>query len=201
MEIRYWVGGNLPESLLPELIETLQDDEVSMIEGTSVPEGDSIENLLKSYHMKNSIEIEFNIDYDMDGELHDKTTLDKFCTEHGLTFKKLMPPVVSDGHYNECIYYWTPGMGSVVCIPTDGEGNYVLDQTSTLVLFDECWALSQRPVSDMPLLVNDKKDVPRLYATACLAGKSFDQIFKELLLSQVGHEETVCLPFKIIKGR
>ena len=86
-------------------------------------------------------------------------------------------------------------------IPTSGEGDITLVQKDVLDLLDACTALSQRPLSDMPLLIHDKDDVTRLYAIASMAGKTFPEIFRELLVSRVGHEEVGCPPFRIISGR
>jgi len=92
-------------------------------------------------------------------------------------------------------------MSNPVYIPTDGEGEISMRQRDVLELLDACTALSQRPLSDMGLLINDKDDVTRLYAIASLAGKSFPEIYRELLVSRVGHEEVGCPPFRIIPGR
>jgi len=203
MKMIVWVGGDLPESAIPELVETLQDDRVQMIDGWGV-EQDPIETLIRDFQEPNSIELEYDVDYEMDGSVAVTLELDDFCEKHGLTYKKLLPPAVnsSEEHHNECYFYWKPGMTpGPECIPTDGEGEIVMKQSDVLELFDTCWALSLCPLSDMPLLINDKDDVTRLYAKDSLAGRHFNEIFKELLVSRIGHEEVGCPPFVIIKGR
>lgn len=203
MKMKVWVGGNLPESALPELVETLRDDGVKLVDGWD-SEQDPIEQLLRDFKEPNSIEFEFDIDIDRStGNPVDTLDLDDYCQKHQLSYKKLIPPsTTSEGeHLNECIQYWQPGMDDRVYISTDGESEVTVRQADVLELIDLCWALSQRPLSDMPLLIHDPVPTNRLYAKACMAGKPFNEILKELLISLVGHEEVGCPPFKIIIGR
>lgn len=203
MKMQVWVGGNLPESLMEELIDELKEDidcdSLKLIDGWGV-EQDPIETLIRNFKEPNSIEFEYDIDTDMNGEIHSITALDNFCKRHGLTIKKLMPPCVSDGkHYNEAYYYYSPE--KECCIETNGDGEVSLDQTATLLLHEQCWALSLRPQEEMPLLINDEDEVTRLYAKASIAGQPFNEIFKQLLITRVGNEIPECPPFKIIPGR
>ena len=198
-----WIGGDLPESALPELIETIQEDInndiLRLIDGWGV-EQDSVENMIKGFKEPNSIEFGYEIDYGPDDCLDIGTSLEDFCEAHNLTVKKRIPPCVSDGkHYNEA--YYVRAQGKTEVIATDGEGEIALNQTATLNLFDKCWALSQLSLEEIPLLINDKDEETRLYAKATLLNKPFNEIFKELLLQRVGHEEVGCPPFKIITGR
>jgi hypothetical protein len=204
MNMQVWVGGNLPESALEELIDELRDDKVKLIDGWDHGDDvEEIEKLLRDFKEPNSIEFEFEMEYEQDGTPATTLNLDHYCQRHGLTIKKLLPPCTNDEgeHANECYYYWAPGMSAAEYIPTSGEGDISLLQKDVLELLDACTALSQRPLSDMPLLINDKDDVTRLYAKASMADKSFPEIFRELLISRVGHEEVGCPEFKIIPGR
>ena len=202
--MKVWVGGNLPESALEELIDELWDDDVKLIDGYDHDKDkEEIEKLIRDFKEPNSIEFQFEVEHEHDGTIANTLNLDDFCQRHGLTIKKLLPPCTNEEgeHGNECYYYRTPGMSGPEYIPTSGEGDITLVQKDVLDLLDACTALSQRPLSDMPLLIHDKDDVTRLYAIASMAGKTFPEIFRELLISRVGHEEVGCPPFKIITGR
>jgi len=202
--MQVWVGGNLPESALEEFIDELRDDKVKLIDGWDHGDDvEEIEKLLRDFKEPNSIEFEFEVEYEHDGTVSNTLNLDGYCQRHGLTIKKLMPPCTNEKgeHANECYYYRAPGMSNPEYIPTDGDSDISMTQKDVLELLDACTALFSRPLSDMPLLINDKDEVTRLYAKASLAGKSFPEIFRELLISRVGHEEVGCPPFKIIIGR
>jgi len=201
MKMTVWVGGNLPESALPDLVEALQGNELLLIDGDDVTQ-DTTETLLRDFKEPNSIELEFELECEQDGSVDPALDLDVYCETHRLTIKKLLPPCVSQygEHNNEGLYYQTPGMSNPVYIPTDGEGEIVMRQRDVLDLLDACTKLSHRPLSDMPLLINDTDEVTRLYAKASLAGKSSPEIYWELLVSRVGHEEVGCPPFRIIPG-
>lgn len=200
--MKVWVGGNLPESVLSKLVETLQDDQVQLIDGWD-PIQDSIENLLREFKEPNPIEFVFEAELDRStGTPTGTLNLDDFCQEHDLTYRKLLSPGTSgEEHYNECYLYWQPGMEDAVYIPTNGEGEITVVQSEVLELHEQCWELSQRPLTDMPLLINDGNAIAKFYAKASMAGKSFNKIFKELLISHLGHEEVGCPPFKIVHGR
>jgi len=200
MKMFVHVGGDLPESALPDLLEALREDEVLLVDGDD-PELNT-EDQIRAFKFNNSIEFIFDICKGMDGEIHVGVELDGFCKQHGLTYKKLLPSTTSDDdeHLNECYYYYRPG-DDEVCIPTDGEGNIVISQQDTIELLDACWALYQRPLEDMSLLINDKDEVTKTTALSRLSGKTFDVTFKELLLTRVGHAPISCPPFRIIPGK
>jgi hypothetical protein len=204
MRMQVWIGGNLPESALPDLIEILEDsvadDSLNLIDGWGI-EQDTIENLIRGHKDPNTIELEFKIEKGMDGEVHTCVDLDNFCQSHGLSIKKLLPPYAGDeGHCNECYYVRLPGDDGPRCIPTDGLGNVEVKQSDVIELFDKCWALHQRPLEDMGLLINDKDSVVSLYAKATLAHRPFEIIFKELLTTWVGNEIPDLPDFKIVAG-
>lgn len=200
--MKVWVGGDLPESAIPDLVEALKDGQVQLIEGWDATQ-EPVEKLIRDFKEPNSIELEFDVDRDMDGTVTVSLDLDTYCETHGLTIKKLLPPCVDSqgNHNNEGLYYWQPGMDNPMYIPTDGEGEIILLQKDALELHEQCWTLSQRPLSDMGLLINDSDDVTRLYAIASMAGQTFPEIYRDLLVSRVGHEEVGCPPFRIIQGR
>jgi hypothetical protein len=203
MKMTVWVGGGLPESKLPKLLEVLRDDNVKLIDGYN-PDLDSPQQLL-DFNTPNSIEFEFEPDIDMrTWAMSVDLSLDDFCRDNNLAFKKRIPPCVGpdDEHWNEALSYWAPGMQNIDIIPTDGEGEITVRQNDTLELFDQLWALHKSlTIDDCPLHINDQNHVTATYAKNVMAGKPFDEIFKELLKSQVGHEEIEIPPFKIIKGK
>ena len=201
MKLQVWIGGNLPESALPELVETLQEDSVQLIDGWGV-EQDPIEKILRDYQGNEPLELEFEADYDLDG-IPGTMELDDYCEKCGLTLKKLLPPSVSSHreHLNECYYYQAPGMDGPTYTPTDGEGEVVMRQSDVLELLDACQTLSKRPLDDMPLLINDEDEVTKLYAKASMAGQEYEEIFKDLLITRLGHTKIELPPFKIIQGR
>lgn len=205
MKIQVWVGGCLPESAIPELVETLQDDQIQLIDGWAA-EQETIDHLIKNFKAPNSIELGFDIDIDGSTSAPDTDlNLDDYCKAHNLHIKKLLPPGrTSDGeNFNECLFHWAPGMDFPDSIMTNGEGATAIDQAATLTLHEKLWRLysKDKPLDDCPLHVNDKDGDVSLFAKARLAGKDFGEIFKEILLKRVGHEEIDMPPFTIQKGK
>jgi hypothetical protein len=202
MKMQVWVGGCLPESALDELIEVLKDDDVKLVDGDT-PAHDKHQIL--DFNLPNSIEFEFEPDTDMSTWMPAvDLNLDDFCKAHGLSIKKRTPPCTGpDGeHYNEALSYWLPGMDRFDTIPTNGEGDVSVDQNAVITLFDQLWDLQSKiQVDECPLHINDNDIVIATYAKNVMAGKPFNEIFKELLKSQVGHEEIEIPPFQIIKGK
>ena len=207
MKMQVWVGGCLPESALPELVEAIQADNATLIDGWGV-EQDPIDQLIQNFKEPNSIEFEFEIDIDRStGAPATDLNLDDICKKYKLTFKKLMPPGIADAgeHFNECIYYWDPNDpdSDTAYVMTDGEGEPAISQAATLSLHEKLWRLysTDLPQDDCPLHVNDKDGDVSLFAKARLAGKDFGTIFKEILLKRVGHDEINMPPFTIQKGK
>lgn len=201
MSMTVWVGGRLPESALPDLLEALRCDELIHVDGDD-PDLKS-EDQLRAFNLPNPIEFEYDIDLDMSGGTSTVLELDDFCETHKLSIKKLLPPCTSSDNerFNEAIYYRTPGMDHGITVLTDGSGDITMRQSDVLEFFDTLYALSHRPISDMPLLINDPSAIIREYANERLAGKSFPETFKTLLIRHVGHEIPGLPPFEIIKGQ
>jgi hypothetical protein len=202
------IGGSLPESAVQELIQVLQDDQVKLIEGEQASL-EEIQERLRAYvgsanKAQLPVELEFELEYDMDGEVHPELQLDDFCKEHNLTFKKVLPPCVGGfgEHYNECICYWEPGMDNEISIPTDGDQHHVVRLDDVQVAFEALWRAHRLvPEDEYPLHVNSDNSYTKFYALERMAGKDFGQIFAEYLLTKIGHEERACPPFTIIKGK
>jgi hypothetical protein len=196
------VGGDLPESLLPELRDILKGDDVILIEGDAAELED--DKQLLQFDLPNSIEFMFNLEMDMDGELRTRLELDDFCEDRGLTIKKLIPPFTSPGEdkSNEFITYWAPGMKRSVMIPTDGHGEAVIRVETVTTIFDILWNThSTTAETDYPLLVNDHEPWRKHYAISRMAGKDFGRIFKEALGELVVLPTPSCPPFTVIKGK
>jgi hypothetical protein len=196
------VGGDLPESLLPELRDILKGDDVILIEGDAAELED--DKQLLQFDLPNSIEFMFNLEMDMDGDLNVHLDLEDFCIDNGLTIKKLIPPFTSPGEdkSNEFITYWEPGMKRSVTIPTNGHGETAIRVDIVTTIFDILWNThSTTAETDYPLLVNDSKPIRQRYAIARMAGKDFGQIFHEELGEVVVLPNPSCPPFTVIKGK
>jgi hypothetical protein len=191
------VGGDLPRSALDELVETLEHDKLQMI-GDDYAEG--ISKQLLALDASTPVELQFELD---SGGPVATLHLDDFCKKHGLPYRKNIPPYVGDcgENYSECVYYWVPGMEEQVIVMVDDDGEVVCGQGAVLNLFNQLWDLHQRPLSDMPLLINDEDVVTVEYAKATMAGRTFDEIFRDLLVRRIGGTIPDLPPFRIIQGR
>lgn len=200
MIMKFYLGGDIKESLLPALIQTLKDDEIQKINGNPV-EDLSVEELHGHSGLPLALEFEMPIDMSTMAPCPD-LNLDEFCVEHDLHYIKVLPPCSnSEGeNANEETMYWSPGMDRPNSYMSSEEYP-VIDQRNLFTYLDYMWAAKEKAESDPPLYINDENDYVRRYANEILAGKSFPEILKDYLMDILGTRPRNFPPFRIIKGQ
>lgn len=131
------IGGTLPASLVPEFLQSIDEDIINKGEEITL-------NSLKG--LNDSLKINGEANYGL------CTHTKEFCMEHGLSF---INQAEAKCDYNADATYFVPGMEDVESYNTDQNGNAVVRLDQVKPLFDLMLALAEQDLKALPKFLNN----------------------------------------------
>jgi hypothetical protein len=158
------IGGELPASLIEELLDTIKD-EIGELYGFDTEEG------LRAEISKEPDSIRWNgiSNY---GMCDDVTA---FCREHNLSY---IHHSEASGEYDAYTYYWIPGMKEQECVQSDNGGNWMVDADRVRPFADFLMALVRDREKALPLFLNTDQENLKKLVTKGL--KSYKRMLNDL---------------------
>lgn len=176
------IGGNLPESLIKEFLETMAD-EISESTGPDTEKG------LRASAGKKAIKWYGMADY---GEVDD---LKKFCKHHDLSF---IHHSEAKYEYDASIDFWVPGMKEIEVLNSTQDGDVMVNATAVRPLCDFLLAYIENGPKAFPLYINTPGLVKIAEAGLKKPAKALELIRKRI--QTLLPVEPVIPPFVITKG-